>query len=384
MYMKTPRFLAVATILFAVLPLVAQASVFQVGQAVTIPKEQYEPQNMYLAGREVTVLTTAQKDLVAGGGDVIVNGPVYGSVLAAGGTVNVLQDVQGSVRVAGGQVAVSGHVGGDILAAGGTVTVLSGSVVSGDVIAMGGTVDIEGTVNGQVHVYGGTVTINGLVGGAATVKAMKALTFGEHAVMGGTLEYTAPKEATIASGAKLGDKVTFTSSGKEAQSIRTGFAAGLFAVLGFLIIVKAIATAITALAAAWAFPKVAFALSNEFVEHFWKAVLTGFITLIVIPVACLVLALTAIGIYFALVLLLLYVLSLIVAGVTMCIFTGALLSKWIMKSLTVDWKWILLGTLVVFLVWLVPFVGWIVDLVLFLAALGVVIMNLRRDVEAKM
>jgi hypothetical protein len=382
--MKTSFFAFFAALVFLAAPLaVAHASVFEVAPSVSIPKDEIEVQNLYLAGKTVTISTTAQKDLTAAGGQVVVNGPVYGSVLAAGGSVEVLQDVQGSVRVAGGQVTISGHVSGDVLAAGGTVTIIPGSVVAGDIIAAGGNVDIEGVVNGAVHLYGNEITVNGTVGGPVSVKAAKSLTFGAKAIVGKEVVYSAPQEATVLEGAKLGQNVTFNKT-DQFQQFRTGAAAGLFALLGILIVIKIVGMTLTALVAAWVFPKTAYALSGEFVSNFWKSALLGFVVLVVTPVACFLLALTAIGIYASLMFLLLYVFALILSGVAMCVFSGALLSKWIVKDLRVDWKWIIAGSAVVSLVWFIPFVGWIADGLLFFASLGVIVASMRRDFEAKM
>src|SRR6185295_1970677 len=224
-------FVFVVSLVLVALPLApAYAAVFQVGQSVAIPKDKIEADNLYLAGGQVTVSTTAQKDLVAAGGNVIVDGPVWGDVLVAGGNVSVLGDVRGDVRVAAGQVVISGKVTGDVIAAGGGVTILQGSVIAGDVLAEGGKVDIEGTVSGEAHLYGGAVTINGPIASAVQIKAGKSVTFGERAILAGPVEYSAPAEATVVSGAKVPDTVTFTKSGVDPNKFKFALGAGLFAI----------------------------------------------------------------------------------------------------------------------------------------------------------
>lgn len=383
--MKTSHFAAfAAAALFVALPLFASASVFKADKIVTVPKAESVTSNLYLAGGQVVVTAPAPQDVVAAGANVTVDGTVGGSVLAAGGNVEVLNDVKGSIRAAGGQIAVSGTVGGDVVVGGGTITILPGSTVAGDVLVAGGTVDIEGTVQGQVRVYGGDVTMNGAVEGPVSIMAGKSVTFGKDASFAGAVAYTAPKEATVVPGAHVGENVTFTKADAKAGKVEFGLGAGLLAILGVLLLIKFVATLATAYVFQYGMPRFTEELSLEFVGSFWKSVLIGFIALIAVPAACIVLALTAIGMYLALILGAFYFLAIVVAGILMCIFTGSLLARWIKKEVRVGWLWTLLGTIIVFVIWIVPVLGWIALLLLFLASFGVVINSLKRDGEAKL
>ena len=257
-----------------------------------------------------------------------------------------------------------------------TVIILPGAVIGGDVIAAGGTVDIEGTVNGGVRAYGGDITLDGPVAGPVSLHASKVVTFGDKAVIAGTLVYSAPQEATIASGAKLGTQVTFTKNGalsvwKEEEGLRRGSGA------------SSDSSCLRSSSGCWssrsilvlAFKPFAQELVERTLGHFWKKAGIGFIALVVPPVAVVLLFVTLVGVYLGIALILLYLLALLAAGVYMGVFTGALLSHWIRKEAVANWKWAILGTLVVFLIAFIPFVGWIADLLLMLASLGTVIMS---------
>lgn len=381
--MKTSIRLFAAILFIAAVPLTAvNASVFEAGKSVTIPKTELEADNLYLAGGQVTFSTTAQKDIVAAGGTVIVGGQVYGDALLAGGNVMVLNDVRGDIRAAGGQVHISGLVGGDVLAAGGSVTIEPGAVVAGDVMVAGGAVDIEGTVNGQVSAYGGNVTVNSTIAGPVSIKAGKSVMFGEKAVLGNGVSYAAPAEAIVVPGAKIGDNVTFLKQGAnmDGRSLRGIF----FAILGFLFVAKFIAILVAALVMVLVFGSFSQTLSERTLAHFWKKTLVGFVTLIVTPVAIVLLGITLIGIYLAMFLGLVYLMALVLASVYMCVLAGGILSKWIRKDIRADWKWTILGTVAVFLLTFVPIVGWMIDFFLMLAALGAVTLSIHRDAKEKM
>jgi hypothetical protein len=377
--MKTSSVLVFLTAaLFSIAPLSAFAADVETGKIISVPATQAVSDNVYLAGGEVVFLANAEKDLTAAGGQILINGPVSGDVLAVGGSVQVLQPVKGSVRVAGGQVTIGNNVAGDVLAAGGTVIILPGAVVSGDVIVAGGAVDIEGAVNGSIRAYGGNVTINGAVAGPVSIHAGKQVTFGDKAVIGSTLVYAAPQEAAVASGAKLGDQVTFTKNGALSGMEGGRAAAAFWGILGFLVFAKFVAMLVAALVLVLAFKEFTQTRVEKTLAYFWKKVLIGFVALVAIPAAAVVLFITLIGAYLGIALILSYLLALFAAGVYMCVFTGALLSHWIRKEAVADWKWTILGALVVFFIAFVPFIGWIADLLLFLASLGTVVMALKR------
>jgi len=59
---------------------------------------------------------------------------------------------------------------------------------------------------------------------------------------------------------------------------------------------------------------------------------------------------------------------------------GALLYKWINKKeeFSINWKTILLGVVVYFVLWLIPFVGHAVVLLFCLAAIGTIV-NLKLE-----
>jgi cytoskeletal protein CcmA (bactofilin family) len=363
-------------------PLLAGAATVSTDKTVSIPQTQLVADNAYLAGGDVIFSSTAQKDLVAAGGTVTVSGQVWGEEILAGGDIEILNEVRGSVRAAGGTIRIQGPVRGDVLAGGGDVTLLPGSVVGGDVIILGGKVDIEGSVNGEVRVYGGEVTINGTVLGPVLVRAGKSLTFGEKTVLGGTLTYTAPQEASVAEGAKLPANIAFTQS--EGHENAPGIKGIILGVVAFLVVAKLIAILAAALIFVYFFAPFVKTLTDRTVLHFWKKVGVGFIALIVTPIAAILAMITVIGIYVGLFFLLSYLVVLVLAGVYMGVLAGGILSKWIVKEVRTDWKWTILGTLAVFLLGLIPIVGWIVDFFLFLAALGAITLSVHRDAKEKM
>jgi hypothetical protein len=372
-----------AVLLLAAVPVAAFAARIEVQKSVFIPNTQSLPENAYVAGGEVTILSQAQKDISAAGGRIIVNAPVWGDALLFGGTVDVLEQVHGDLRVAGGQVTISSSVGGDVIVLGGQVTINQGVTVAGDLLAVGGEVVVHGAINGDARVYGGDVTIDATVAGPITIKAGKSVTFGSKAVIGSTLSYAAPSEATIADGAKMGDKVIYTKTNLPNLD-KKDIAQVLAGVLGFFIVVKFVGLLLAALILTFGFRDFSLDLSKGALEKFWKTAGIGFVVLVVMPIAALMLAISVVGLYLSFLVGVLYVTLLMVSGVYVCILTGALLSRLIRKEVRVNWKWTTLGTVALFVVWLIPVAGAIALFLLYMASIGAVTMSLARDAKAKM
>lgn len=380
--MKKLSFLASLALVALVIPFgIVHAAQTQVGKTVTV--SQALPENAYIAGQEVYISSTAEKDLLGAGGKVTVNAPVVGDLMLAAGSINILDSVGGDVRVAGGDVTIAKSVGGDLVIFGGVVTILSSATVGGDVIIFGGTVDIQGTVEGGLKVHAESVTVNGAVIGPASVKTTDSVSFGEKADFRSSLSYSAPIEATIAEGAKLGGEVVFTKEEGRSSSNKN-IIAGILAALGIMMLIKFVGILSVALVMIYAFKNASLALSTQTIQKFWPMVGVGFIAIISIPILILLLFISVVGMYFGFILLALYLFAVLVAGVFMCITTGALLSKLIQKEVRIDWKWTLFGTVLVFALPFIPILGWVGIVVLFFASMGAVTASLWRDAKVKM
>lgn len=376
-----PAFLLCALV---AMPLSVSAAVFKAGETITIPKDEIVSENAYVAGGQVTFSTSALRDLAVVGGKIILNGQVWGDALLAGGSVDVLELVQGDVRAAGGQVTVQHVVNGDAILAGGAVSVLPGAVVAGDVVIAGHEVVMDGIVNGTVRIYGGNVRINGTVKGPLYVKAAESLSFGPKAIIEGVVDYRAPEEAAVADGALMPKNVSFTLTEIPKKEIKENFAKVALAVMGVLFLVKFVAMIVGVLLVVGFFKNFAKKLAEETLQKFWHMVLLGFLTTVATPIGILILIVSVLGMYVGFIVGALYLFAILIAGLLMCVTAGAFAAKIFKKEVVVNWKWALLGTVLVFAATFVPVIGWLALCLLYLASLGSVVVNVYRDAKAKM
>lgn len=320
--------------------------------------------SLYATGPVITVTEAVPNDVVAAGGTVDITGNAGNDVLAAGGTVKLSGNAGGDARLAGGTVIIAGSVGADAVLAGGTLRLLPGAVVACDLIAASGDITIEGTVGGNARIIGRSVTINGTITRDADIKA-EHLIIGSKAVIKGDLRYAAPEKARMEPGAVVTGRQLFT---------RTEIEKPREALTGLLLlwwVVKLIATAAAALVLFFALREKTMEVTALAVNRFGRELLTGFIVLITVPAAALLLIMTVIGWLLGVLAMFFYIAFVGLSTVLGALVFTRLASGYVFKEETsLAWPVILLGILIYHVIGLIPFLGWIFTFVFFLAGLG--------------
>lgn len=355
------------------------AATFRGGDSATVGTNETVAGDVYDTGSTVSMLGNVQGDFVAAGGTIAVQGPVDQSLLAAGGTLTLLGPVADDIRAAGGNIVIGGKVVGDVVVAGGTVHILQGAVIGGDVVAAGGSISIDGAVGGKVYARGGQLTINGPVGKGIDAQ-VRTLRVGPAAQVAGGITYTAESEAVIASSSKVEGAVTFTQSTSTKMGMG-GVKSSFFGFIAFLALAKFVGLAILALLGLWLFKGFVTDVSKRSVARLGMSTLLGFVAMVVTPLACVVVAITGIGIYVAIAGMFAYGLFLFVGGALAMPVAGAILSRMFLKTVTVDWKWTLLGVLAFIVLTVIPVIGWIIEFVIYFMALGALLMVLHERYE---
>jgi len=327
--------------------------------------------DLYVAGSNVVVSQDVPGDLVAAGRVVAVKAKVAQDALVAGGTVDITGDVGDVLRVAGGTVAVGGHVAGYLVAGGGTVELLPAGRVDGGVFVNAGRAIVDGTVSGPLEIRGGEARIDGTVEGDVKVHA-GTLWLGEHAVLKKDLEYSSRQEAKLAAGAQV---LGQTRRLPQAAGGKTG------GVLALLAVIASFAGLIVAgLAVVLLFPTFSRSVATESLSHFGRDFLIGAGVLILAPIASVLLIVSLVGLPLGLIGGLVYVALLLVSRICAGMVLGTLVWRLVMKEkqFRVDWKTAVVGLALLPAVAWIPILGWLVWLVLLLAALGSVTLFVHR------
>ena len=120
----------------------------------------------FKGGERVSITEPVIGDLYVAAGEIDVRAPISGDLVVAGGEISVEDSVMQDILIAGGQLYLNGFVGDDIRAAGGRIKITNR--ITGDLVVFGGEINIQedAIIDGDLRVFGGEVYIRGVIKGA--------------------------------------------------------------------------------------------------------------------------------------------------------------------------------------------------------------------------
>lgn len=350
------------SIIIALVLLLSTVSALQIKGADEVTINEPVNENLLVAGGMITIDAPVNGDIMATGGEIRINSVVNGDVLAAGGRIYVKNNVTGDVRVTGGQIDIEGNVRGDVLATGGEIWIETGTPIGGDVLASGGRVTVNSDVKGDVRLSGGDVKIDKTINGDVSIKA-ESISLAEGALIKGNLNYTSPKEAELKK-----EQVNGTISRQEIKvekrvpSYAFTLAWKIFASLALLLIAIIIVLIM---------PSMSLRLSNNIRYDFWKSLLLGLVSLVVVPVAALLIGITMIGLPITIIIILLYLIAIYISKIFAALWIGKLFfrkpQRSVFRNVVVP---VTIGIVIYVMLVSIPYIGWIVRILGMLLGLG--------------
>jgi len=329
----------------------------------------------FTAGSELRIAGAVAGDLIAAGGELDVRAQVAGDAALAAGKIRSDGSIAQDAYLAGGQLAINGAIGRNARIAGGQVETGVNSTIAGNASIAGGEVRLRGGVAGFLTVAGGRVLLDGVVDHDVTVTA-REVELGPSARIAGKLRYTSRKvlredpAAQVAGGI---ERVPFPAGMREwGRGERRYMArgAGLLWVAGLML-----------MAGLWiAFlPGVATRIATTARGRFGWSLLLGFVLLVCIPAAIIVMLATVIGIPLALLTLLLYIALLLTGYVAGCMAVGDWALARARAAAVAHRGWriaaAVAAVLVIALLVRVPILGGLLSLVVLLLGIGAIAMQ---------
>ncbi|UJW85660.1 hypothetical protein [Devosia sp. SL43] len=331
--------------------------------------------DQFTAGQVATIAEPVQRDAFVVGNDVTLSGPVLGDAHLAGYDVDVNADVSGDVYAAGFSVSINGAVGSDLTAAANTVTVLTTAPVSGNARLAGATVVLGAPVGGSALISAQSLTLDAVVSGDFSFYG-ETLTFGPGARVDGILDIRAPKEITVPASVASADRVRFelldspdyvSEAGKTAGSVVGRFWPVFWTLAAWWLVLVLVGAGLIAL-----LPKTVSALQVAAENRPFRNLGLGILAFAAILGLVPVLAMTIVGI-----LLVPLVIVFAIVACSLAYLGGAFLIGLRIASafVTVDTNLKRLGVLAVALiasalVGMIPFVGWLVTLMILFFGFG--------------
>lgn len=264
------------------------------------------------AGGVVDLNETLSGDAMMVGSSVTFDGSAGGSFVGAAGDHRVRGRIAGSVRAVGGTVLVGASVGRNVTVAGGSVELEDAAVVEGNAYIAGGNVRLLGRVDGDVYIGGRDVLLDGAVGGDVRVEA-RTLRVGPDARIEGELRYRIEEDgpAAIATDALVGGGVQALEPREGSEGDEVGF-----------FVLRLLAFMLCGVVLVALLPNTLAETSREMRARPGAALGLGLLWLLLVPLGVVITAVTVVGIPIALIVAVLYGVTLYLAPVVPALWVG--------------------------------------------------------------
>ena len=341
------------------------------GNAISLEKDQVVNEDYFAAGGTVIVDGTVNGDAYVAGGTVVINGTVNGDILATGGNISINGKITGNVRVAGGQIAISGDIGRNVTTAGGSVTIQHPARIVGSVTAASGNLSLLAPIGRGVTMAGNQITIDSPVGGNVT-GAAEQLDVLRNASIAGRLTYWSNTQAHIAN-FTVRDGVTNHHTNwntqKPAQPANPTAVADVFVGFGIIWAIVSLATSfIIGLILLYFVPVYTKDIYITLTTKPLVSLGIGFLTVILMPIAFVVLLVTIIGIPLAFILLISFILFVLLNG----IFIAYAIGKKLLPQRNA--LALLIGLIITGIISIIPIIGWIWNAIALFIGMGAIVM----------
>jgi len=287
------------------------------------------------------------------------------------------------VRAVGESINISGRVGGDVLAGCGRLNIAGTGEIGGDLLIGADVARIDGHIEGDIKGGGSEVIISNGVNGDIELE-VESLTILSTASIGGDLTYSSAEEADIQSGAQITGATTHN-----VPEVRED-GAGMFPFAPFSGLLAKLTSFLMAFVAGliliFVAPRRLTSIVDAIGSRPGPSAGWGALVVLVTPIAALLVCVTIIGISAGVIALALYGIGLYLAQIPVGLFIG----RWIIgRFRAVESKGAMVGALAVGLVILkllslIPYFGFVVGFVVALFGLGAVVAAERKQrTEAK-
>ncbi len=323
-------------------------------------------QDVWAAGAVVSVRGTTRNDIRAVGAEVDVEASAGRDMYAVGAIVSAGGSAARDLYVVGARVNVDVRVAGDLKVAGARVLVGPLAQVRGRTDIVGAELVFAGSALGPVNLYGDTVQITGRITGDVRVRARNVIV-AKGAVIDGSVVFETFNDPVVEEGATVRGRQTVTLPRAPEVGI-----SDIFAALG--------AVVLFGVGAGLVFGLVLLIAARPFVERAvesmraapMRTLFTGLGFIVLVPLVAVLVMVTVVGIPIGLVMLLAFPFTVVCAAVL----AAFGLSDWLMnrqrapRSFGGRFGLLLIGMIVLTVLGLIPFVGFVIWLLALLLGLG--------------
>jgi hypothetical protein len=374
----------VLCVLVFVLPVCGLTS--RSGEGAKVALDEIIDDDIIMFGQDITIEGTVLGNVYAFGQSVKIAGDVGGSVFTGGANVTIDAKSVETVWAAGGNVQLLGNVTRNAILAGGAICICDAAYIGKDLGVYGGKLSVEGSVVGTVRGNMGKFMLSGK-SGRVKVNAEEA-TLKSSAEIQGDFILTSVNEPVIEEGATIvGEQKVLKPEAKESGQALAALApmfAFLFAMIKLLVFIAKIICGILLIAL---FRRYVRRIMDTLVTKPWQSLGWGFLGVIVIPVAIVILFLVLVGyplgIFFAYV----YTVIWYLASIFVSLVIGEQVVKLFKKQGEISlYLSFIIGIVILFVIGFIPILNFLVRIFTLLFGFGAVAMGtwfLLKDMREK-
>jgi len=343
------------------------ASGLEAGNNVYVTKDQIISGNFFATGDTITIDGTINGDLISAAKTINVNGHIDGDIISVAQNINVNGEVGGNIRAAANSINLNGPVNRNVSIIANDIVMGPNSDISWDALIMSVNAEIRGNITGSLSGRIAQGLIAGKIGKNVNLTLNNAnkqsLIISPETTIGGDLNYTAKNAANISSQATISGKVNQTNLPVKTNSwLWVYLWANLFSIFAALVV---------GLVIIFIGKNVSTKMLAKMEKTPTKLFLPGLVIALILPPIALLLFFTIIGIPLALIILAWWLVTTYVAKILTSILVGRLIIKSLNKKDEAPlFASLLIGVVVCFLLFTIPFVGWIISLIAIWLGLG--------------
>lgn len=344
-------------------------TVLRSGENISISEDQAIEGDFYTAANSVNVSGSVTEDMVAAGAEITINGSVGKDALFISGRTDVHGTVGDDLRIISGEVTLAEPVGGDVFVLGGKLNVLSTATISGDLIIYAGQATIEGLVEGNIIGSVEKLRVDSVVKGEINV-AVNELILGDKANIGGNVSYVSESllvqslNATVAGNVLRGDPIIPTGN-SNLKAIVAPALILLFSALAWQLVSRKTLTLVV----------------ERSLGSALRSLITGFVCILLVPLAASLLMISMVGALIGLVLLVAYILILTLGLIAFSVVLGKIIFSSLNKSKEeINLLTIAVGVIGTVLLVILPVLGQLIILFFVIGTFGSIIDLLLRPV----
>lgn len=372
-----------ASFLLLLLPLMVSAYAVKTGDSIYVPKGETIEGNLYAAGSNLTIEGKVAGDVICAGQSINLSGEVAGDVICAGQSFDIRGQIGGNLRLIGESINFSGQVARNAMILGATIVTAASSTIGWDLLALGDSFQLRGDIGRDLSGLAGKAVLAGKIGKNVNLNLgpknanQPILTIAGTAKISGDVNYTADKDAVIETGAAINGKTTRNLPPvvvKKPNFFNFSWWWGnLIAVFSALIIGLV-------LISFWR--ESIIKVTDLMLNKAGASLAWGLLVLLLTPIIAIILLVTIIGIPLSLILTAVWLISLYLSKILVGILVGrGLLNNFWLKQKDSLILAMVIGIVIAYLIFALPFIGKIMALLAVLWGLGGILLTLKLTLK---